>query len=88
MLEGRLLDDPWLGRTLVLLLVEGRLLTVGRLLVVGLTLLVVGLALLLALGRDEPLLMLMVGRAEAVPLLPFTLALEVELPDMLPLTLP
>ena len=86
-LEGRLLDDdPWLGRTLVLL--EGRLFTVGRLLVVGLTLLVVGLTLLLALGRDELLLTLMVGRAEAVPLLPFTLALEVELPDMLPLTLP
>jgi hypothetical protein len=79
-LEGRLLDDdPWLGRTLVLL--EGRLFTVGRLLVVGLT-------LLLALGRDELLLTLMVGRAEAVPLLLFTLALEVELPDMLPLTLP
>ena len=83
LLEGRLLlDDPLLGRTLELLLFEGRLLIVGRLLVVGL------LALPLALGRTELLLPLMVGRDVEVTLLLFTLALEAELPDMLPLALP
>lgn len=81
-LDGRLLlDEPLPGRTLVLPLF-GRLLTVGRLLAEGLT------ALPLALGRDELLLPLMVGRTEDVPLLLFTLALEDELPDMLPLALP
>lgn len=75
--EGRLLEALPLGRTLVLLLVEGRLLTVGRLLVVGL------LMLPLALGRTEAL-PLTVGRdVDALPLL-FTLALEAALPDMLP----
>ena len=82
LLLGRLLEElP--GRTLVLLLLEGRLLTVGRLLVVGL------LTLPLALGRAELPLLLTVGREEAVLLPLFTLALEfeVELPDMLPLVL-
>ena len=81
LLEGRLLEALPLGRTLELLLVVGRLLIVGRLLVVGL------LALPLALGRTE-LLLLTVGRVEDDPLLLFTLALEDELPDMLPLALP
>lgn len=74
LLEGRLLETlP--ARPLVL--AEGRSLTVGRLLVLGL------LTLPLALGRVE-LVVLTVGRVEAVPLLALTLAL-LELPDMLPL---
>lgn len=80
LLEGRLLDEPLLGRTLVLPLVVGRLLIVGRLLVVGL------LTVPLALGRTE-LLPLMVGRIEVVVPLLLTLALEFVLPDMLPLVL-
>lgn len=80
---GRLLDEMVpLGRALVLALLEGRLLTVGRLLVVGL------LTLPLALGRAVLLLPLTEGRTADVPLLLFTLALEVVLPDMLPLAPP
>ena len=74
LLDGRLLEALPV-RPLVL--AEGRSLTVGRLLVVGL------LTLLLALGRTE-LVLLTVGRVEALPLL--TLAPPVlVLPDMLPL---
>ena len=74
LLDGRLLETLPV-RPLVL--AEGRSLTEGRLLVVGL------LTLPLALGRTE-LVLLTVGRVEAVPLLGLTLAL-LELPDMLPL---
>ena len=74
LLEGRLLETlP--ARPLVL--AEGRSLTVGRLPEDGL------LTLPLALGRTE-LVLLTVGRAEAVPLLALTLAL-LEPPDMLPI---
>ena len=73
LLEGRLLETLPV-RPLVL--AEGRSLTVGRLLVVGL------LTLPLALGRAE-LVLLIVGRVEALPLLTLALALLV-LPDMLP----
>ena len=72
-----LLLEERLPETLPLVLVDGRLLTVGRLLVEGL------LTLPLVLGRaDVP--PLTVGRPEVLPL--FTLALEALVPfDMLPL---
>ena len=73
LLEGRLLETLPV-RPLVL--ADGRSLTVGRLLVVGL------LTLPLVLGRAE-LVLLIVGRVEALPLLTLALALLV-LPDMLP----
>ena len=81
LLEGRLLETLPV-RPLVL--AEGRSLTVGRVLTDGRLLEVAGLLTLpLALGRSE-LVLLTVGRAEAVPLLALTPAL-LELPDMLPL---
>ena len=67
LLDGRAVDEALLGRLLVL--ADGRLLTVGLL----------TLPLVLVLGRTDELL-LTVGRPEVMPLLALTLALL----DMLP----
>ena len=67
LLDGRAVDEALLGRLLVL--ADGRLLTVGLL----------TLPLVLVLGRTDELL-LTVGRLEVMPLLALTLALL----DMLP----